>query len=367
MFRMLVLLLVFSFCFPTVADETTGPAADQPIRVIGSSHAARYDMERHQRSIVEEKLYRQKLSLEFDETPLNEVAAYLADTMDLNIHIDVRALEEIGLSVDTPITRRVHQMSAYGTLRVMLGELDLTHLVQSTGLSITTRQAADDTEEFCFLEVRDFDNLDELSSAIFCLGPDSWSDANGLGPIHPVNQDLYFRHVYDTHGQAKRLIAGLRMVRDFPDSEYKVEPYLIHPLAKEMERIRHEMYHQRTTAEFIETPLEEVVGWLDEQTDFNILVDHRALEDIGQDRSMPITVVNKNGTLAHLLELLEDQYDLTWSMKDDCVMITTPEQADTGLVTRIYPIRDLASRQGNIVGGGCFAGKRTDVAWRQRL
>ena len=90
---------------------------------------------------AEEKIFealRQPTSLEFIETPLRDVVDYLKDLHGIEIQINYRALEEIGVSADTPLTRNLKGISLRSALRLMLRELDLTYSVQDEVLLITT-------------------------------------------------------------------------------------------------------------------------------------------------------------------------------------------------------------------------------------
>jgi tetratricopeptide (TPR) repeat protein len=81
--------------------------------------------------------------LEFIETPLNSVIDFLKDQHDINIEIDTRRLEEVGVGSDTPITRNLRGISLRSALRLILGELDLTYVVRDEVLLITTQEEAE--------------------------------------------------------------------------------------------------------------------------------------------------------------------------------------------------------------------------------
>ena len=44
------------------------------------------------------------ISLKFNETPLREVAGFLAETCSIVVVLDRRALDDVGLGTDTPVT-----------------------------------------------------------------------------------------------------------------------------------------------------------------------------------------------------------------------------------------------------------------------
>ncbi|MCG8653615.1 MAG: hypothetical protein MI861_27505, partial [Pirellulales bacterium] len=62
----------------------------------------------------------------FLELPLEDAARQISEAHDIPIVVDRRALEEIGLTVDQPVTMDLKNVSLRSFLRLMLRELDLT-------------------------------------------------------------------------------------------------------------------------------------------------------------------------------------------------------------------------------------------------
>ena len=65
-------------------------------------------------------------ALEFIETPLQDVIDYLKDRHGIEIQLDCRALDDVGVPSDTPITKALRGVSLRSGLRLMLADLDLT-------------------------------------------------------------------------------------------------------------------------------------------------------------------------------------------------------------------------------------------------
>ena len=82
-------------------------------------------------------------TLEFIDTPLSEVVAYLKDLHGIEIQLDKKALEELGVAADTPVTKDLKGISLRSALRLMLGELDLTYLITDEVLLITSKDRRD--------------------------------------------------------------------------------------------------------------------------------------------------------------------------------------------------------------------------------
>jgi tetratricopeptide (TPR) repeat protein len=81
--------------------------------------------------------------IEFTETPLRDVIAQLQDAQGIPIQADVRALEDLGIDLDTPITgSSVPGASLRSTMKRLLEGVDLTYLVQDDAMLITTKDKA---------------------------------------------------------------------------------------------------------------------------------------------------------------------------------------------------------------------------------
>jgi hypothetical protein len=67
--------------------------------------------------------------LDFDELPLQEVLTYLKDLHHIEIQVDRKALDEVGLDPSTvPITKHLEGISLHSALKLMLRDLDLTYV-----------------------------------------------------------------------------------------------------------------------------------------------------------------------------------------------------------------------------------------------
>ena len=92
-------------------------------------------------------------TLEFIETPLSDVVDYLSELHDINILLDTKALEEVGLGSDTPITRNLKGISLRSALRLMLRDLELTYVVADEVLQITTPEQASELTQLSVYNV----------------------------------------------------------------------------------------------------------------------------------------------------------------------------------------------------------------------
>jgi hypothetical protein len=119
---------------------------------------------------------------------------------------------------------------------------------------------------------------------------------------------------------------------------------------------------ETTTIEFVETPLSDVVEYLKDLHKIEIQLDTRALEDAGAGSDTPITKNLKGISLRSALRLMLGGLDLTYMIKDEVLLITTPEKASAEMVTKVYPVADLVlpiqqtGMQGGFGGMGGMGG-----------
>ncbi|PQO29552.1 hypothetical protein DTL21_26235 [Bremerella cremea] len=115
-----------------------------------------------------------------------------------------------------------------------------------------------------------------------------------------------------------------------------------------------------TKIQFIDTPLEEVVGYLKTLHGIEIQIDNRALEDMGLTSDMPVTRNIEGISLRSALRLMLKELELTYIVANEVLMITTQDEADAELITKVYPVADLvlpvSARVGTMGGGGMGGG-----------
>ena len=85
------------------------------------------------------------------------------------------------------------------------------------------------------------------------------------------------------------------------------------------------------------------------------------MEDAGAATDTAVTKNLKGITLRSALKLLLSTLDLTYIIKDEVLLITTPEKANAELLTRVYPVADLVvpveSQGFGALGGGVLGGQ----------
>ena len=292
-------------------------------------------------------------TLQFIETPLADIADFIAEKHDINVILDERALEEIGIGTDTPLTFNAKRISLRSALRLMLKEADCETIIRDGALVITSDWEA---EEYVVTKVYplrpligkrplsdDDDAGDEILDVIVTtVQPESWSEVGGAGSIRVLRNSLIVANTPRVQEEVDELLDSLQQAQDALAASRDEPPkFASLPQRKPWQLAIEKSLGKKVELDAIETPLQDVMDYLKHAADVPIQIDHRALNDVGIGGDTPITRNLKGITLNSLLRLVLKELDLTYVMCDEVLLITTPEEAEAELQTRVYPAADL--------------------------
>ncbi len=106
-----------------------------------------------------------------------------------------------------------------------------------------------------------------------------------------------------------------------------------------------EALKQPTTIEFVDTKFKDVIDYLKDLHHIEIQLDLAALKESGFDENQEITKSLKGVSLRSALKLLLSDLKLKYVIRNDVLLITTPEKAkesEENLATKVYPVAELA-------------------------
>jgi len=163
----------------------------------------------------------------FKATPLKEAVAQIGKHFDLSIVLDLRALSDAGVDVDTPISCELRDASPQLALETMLGPVEATWIFSNEMIQVTTRDDAV-TEMLTYIypvpeliesatgKTSDSGQFDALIEVITTtIAPNTWNEVGGPGTItsFPNTSSLAVGQTRDRHEEISRLLAGLRLAR----------------------------------------------------------------------------------------------------------------------------------------------------------
>lgn len=98
----------------------------------------------------------------------------------------------------------------------------------------------------------------------------------------------------------------------------------------------------KSPLEYPETPLNTIAGMLSEEYELPIVFDTAALDAIAATPEVQVTINIQNVSLRSALELMLAQLeDITYVIDQEVLLITTEDEANTRLETRVYRVDDL--------------------------
>lgn len=275
----------------------------------------------------------QPARFEFIETPLTDVLAFLSDAHDLTVFLDRRALEEIGIATDTPLTAKSRGGDLAANLDALLAPLELTWLVHCDVLLVTTKEQAES-----LLKVRVYKLLRPLDTGKLVddvtqnVAPQSWDAVGGPGSLGTLGSSVLV---------VSQPAAGHREIRQHYH-DLLAPIHAAEPTAKPTgDTGMPAALDERTRLEFIDTPLDQVAESLHDRHQVDVTLDGKALEEIGVERTAPLTVNLKNLRLRSALSLIVGQLGLAWTADKHSIRITSPERADGQLDLVSYRVDDV--------------------------
>jgi len=315
---------------------------------------------------------------------LQDVVDYLKKRHGIEIQVDRKALSDVGLDPSTlPITRNLKGLSLRSVLELTLRELHLTYLVGDEVLLITTREDAETRLTTKLYRVGDLvasgdqtvedrgrkEVVEAISSSI---DADGWREVGGPGSITTTSfqavPTLVVSQTYQVHRKIAAFLEEQRKVvqagREAAVPRCPVVDIEMTPAAEKIEKTLKEP----TEFSFIETPLTDVVDYLKKKHQIEIQIDRKALGDVGLDPSTtPITRRVKGVSLRAALRQLLRDLDLAYTIQDEVLLITTPEEAETRLTTKIYAVGDLPALFGPPQGYSSLPADPMPVAGRSTV
>lgn len=281
-----------------------------------------------------DKALEKRTTFDFVDTPLDRVVAHLSKLNDIDIDIDVKALGDVGIGTDRPVTLQKENVVLADALGLILKPLKLTWNVRDDVLSITTPEEVEselETRVYVPLRGQSSDTL--IADITKNVQPRAWGNVGGPCSICKIASGvLVISHTYHGHRQIqKRYTEGLRAIR--PSHMAVPSSVLPKPVASAL--------NVPTPVSFIETPLEDAMQFLGKTAGVKISLDKEALSDVGLSPDAPITRKLNRVRLRCALKLLLRDLELTWYPEGEGMVITLPERAEAHLYLARYDAKGL--------------------------
>ena len=177
----------------------------------------------------------QQASIDYVDTPLDDVLHDLSDKHKIPILIDRRALEFAEVETDTPITTNLSGVTLKSALRHVLRNLDLTYVLVSEVLLITTPDESSQSPTIVVYPIADILEYDDENHADFDsiidaivnnVEPMTWNALGGAGSLHEIPQRgaILCSQTQYVHDQIESLLSKIREHREQLTSPERPDP-----------------------------------------------------------------------------------------------------------------------------------------------
>jgi len=125
------------------------------------------------------------------------------------------------------------------------------------------------------------------------------------------------------------------------EQKKEAEPPALKVLNSEKGQSLEDKLNKRMEVNFQGLPLWAALDRIAEQTDIQFYIAKKKLEEASVSEDVPVTQRFKDVRVETLLRLMLKDFELTYVDRDDLIVVTTPEDAESELLTRVYDCRDL--------------------------
>lgn len=294
------------------------------------------------RLTLEERVTR-PVTFSYDNIPLKEAVEDLKDKLNVPIVLHVMALEEDAINLEKGITGKSAGKSALEDINELLQPSRLAAEVRYDVLFISTWERQMQMLIPRFYRLREGrDPMSLVKQITKQTAVETWRDAGGTASIVPIGTGiLAIFQAPATHREIERKYAKELLPVTVPIERLAgaVPTKGPNPIAKMRDALR-----RPVSAEYPETPLDEVVKDFEKRSKVKMVVDADRLKRARIPLLTPVTVSLKELPLESVLTLMFQGVGLAWTIDGEQILITTPEIAKSRLMTIAYDARDLAPK-----------------------
>ncbi|MFN0020741.1 MAG: hypothetical protein ACKVP0_20980 [Pirellulaceae bacterium] len=283
---------------------------------------------------------------EYAEVPLKQFLGSISHRFQIPMIVASKKLEEAGFNLEAPVTFTMSGVSLRTFLRNSLGDLGLTYTLEQELMVITTPEDAGSRLIMLFYPVHDLidrnspqdpqDLLDVITSAV---DPDTWEDVGGPGSLKLVAEGWLL--VAQSQEEHEHLLEFLHQLRHYVPRGSRLPPELtIHERGA---RHIQSLLCQPAILDLESLSLDQFSAALQKRLGVQVALATRKLEEEAIDpSSIDICLDPQPQPLWRQLHEGLQVSGLSFLVRDECIQITTAEDAGSRLEREIVDVRDLA-------------------------
>jgi hypothetical protein len=131
----------------------------------------------------------------------------LQANLPFNVQVDLKAFEDAGLDLETPISKSITDVSLKSALRILFDDLDLTYLFTNETLLITTKDRAAETLITFLYPLPWVHSVESVCDLLQnTVAPQTWNTVGGQGAIQPFGSLLVISQTEEVHGDVRALL-----------------------------------------------------------------------------------------------------------------------------------------------------------------
>lgn len=163
------------------------------------------------------------------------------------------------------------------------------------------------------------------------------SDNNAKASIANLGGLLTINTTTVNHYRILRLLNNLRRQQGMPELTLDVSN------DTDVAKMAHTKLQTIINFDFIEEPMEDVINYMQDAIDMRITLDEDALESQSVSVFDAISTTVQGVPFQTALETMFAEYELTYFIRGDGLVISTKKEASRHLTSRVYDVRDLAT------------------------
>jgi hypothetical protein len=283
------------------------------------------------------------IALDGRDTTLQEFADLIATSSGLPVELDEPGMQnQHGKASVVQLPKGNFSLRA--ALAIVLQPRGLWADVRGRRLVITTRENSTDLTSLRTvvypLPQPEPSGLDEPTWHEVIrenVDPGSWDVLGGPGHIESVPGALVIVQTSDAHRRIRQIIGALARLDETTSDPFELPP--LSPGSVESQILA--ALDGPTTMEFTEQPLKDVVQYLALQHQIPIVLLSHKLREASVSTDIPITKNLDGISLRAGLRLLLNDLELVFLIRNEALIITTPEDAESHLRAIVYPVHDI--------------------------
>jgi Zn-finger nucleic acid-binding protein len=281
-------------------------------------------------------------AFEMNDVALADFVQLLTDMTALPITLDTTALPALKVSPETKISVSLKNTKVGELLSAALRPHNLAYvatetqvvIVPAASLKTELREIKHDVSDLAKTEAE----AKVLAEAIHaCVAPSDWDDVDGRGSLRTEGTIIIVAQTPEAHFAIVVLCEKLRLARKLPTrSAYPASVLTLTPRAVAANAV----LDTPITMNFVPpTRLGRVAEYAKRATGVRMLVDWRALAEVGWTPEGEVKTGVANQSFATFLDRLTRRMEITWRVIDSTtVELTTPAALAVAPDVEVYPV-----------------------------